>query len=991
MRNKLFISLTLIIISTAGTFAQTTEFSYQGSMKDGANPANGSYDFEFALFDALTGGTQFGSTLTQNAVAVANGVFSVKLDFGNQFPGVNRYLEIRVRVSGGGGFTTLSPRQPVASSPYAVKSLSADNAANAANAANATAAQTATTAGNALQLGGITANQYVLTGDPRMSDARNPLPGSASYIQNGTTPQTGNFNLTGNGTVGNTLSAGSAVNAGAEYRIGGSRVIGVTGNFNLFLGVDAGPVNTGTSNTFVGRFAGSSNITANGNSFFGALAGRDTSIGANNAFFGASAGLQNVSGQANSFFGQTAGGSNISGLGSTFVGAGAGGGNTTGNFNAAIGFQSAFLSANLSNATAIGARSAVGQSNALILGSINGVNSATSDTNVGIGTTAPSERLHVVGNGLFTGNLTINGALNATLPTGSPNYIQNTTTPQASSNFNVSGDGTVGGTLSGNVVNAVTQYNIGANRILSNAGTDNIFVGANAAAANPTGVMNSFFGAFAGAANSTANNNSFFGGSAGRSNTTGQANSFFGSISGISSTTGGGNAFFGRGSGSLNSTGSGNSFIGDSAGNTNTIGSNNTAVGDNADVLANNLSNATAIGFRAAVAQNNSLVLGSINGVNGALTDTNVGIGTTAPGERLHVVGNGLIAGNLNISGFGSASVLNALTQFNLNGNRILTIGGTANTYGGISAGANASALAENNTFFGNKAGQTMVTAGGNSFFGSEAGMSATAGDNSFFGAQAGKLTSTGGNNSFFGTGSGDSNTSGGENSFFGRAAGASNTTGFNNTFVGRSAGIAMVTGNNNTLVGAGADTASSTTSFATAIGAGAVTSGNNTVTLGRPAGEDRVFIWGQLVLQSLDIGGSTSICLNGADRVSTCSSSIRYKSNIERFTSGIDLIRKLRPISFNWRDGGMLDLGLVAEDVAAVEPLLTTTNAKGEVEGVKYDRVGVVLINAIKEQQAQIEAQQELLRKQQQQIDGLTKLVCISSPQAEVCKTPEK
>ena len=86
-----------------------------------------------------------------------------------------------------------------------------------------------------------------------------------------------------------------------------------------------------------------------------------------------------------------------------------------------------------------------------------------------------------------------------------------------------------------------------------------------------------------------------------------------------------------------------------------------------------------------------------------------------------------------------------------------------------------------------------------------------------------------------------------------------------------------------------------------------------------------------------------------------------------------------------------MLDLGLVAEDVAAVEPLLTTTNANGEVEGVKYDRVGVVLINAIKEQQAQIEAQQELLRKQQQQIDGLTKLVCISSPQAEVCKIPEK
>ena len=47
-----------------------------------------------------------------------------------------------------------------------------------------------------------------------------------------------------------------------------------------------------------------------------------------------------------------------------------------------------------------------------------------------------------------------------------------------------------------------------------------------------------------------------------------------------------------------------------------------------------------------------------------------------------------------------------------------------------------------------------------------------------------------------------------------------------------------------------------------------------------------------------------------------------------------------------------MLDMGLVAEEVNAVEPLLTTTNTSGAVEGVKYDRVGVVLINAVKEQQ---------------------------------------
>ena len=59
-----------------------------------------------------------------------------------------------------------------------------------------------------------------------------------------------------------------------------------------------------------------------------------------------------------------------------------------------------------------------------------------------------------------------------------------------------------------------------------------------------------------------------------------------------------------------------------------------------------------------------------------------------------------------------------------------------------------------------------------------------------------------------------------------------------------------------------------------------------------------------------------------------------------------------------------MPDLGLVAEEAAQVEPLLITHNDKGEVEGVKYDRVAVVLINAIREQQRQIELQQGRIKQ---------------------------
>jgi hypothetical protein len=61
------------------------------------------------------------------------------------------------------------------------------------------------------------------------------------------------------------------------------------------------------------------------------------------------------------------------------------------------------------------------------------------------------------------------------VPAGNGNYIQNMTTPQAGANYNISGGGTAGGTLSANVVNAATQYNIGGSRVLSVTGSSNLF------------------------------------------------------------------------------------------------------------------------------------------------------------------------------------------------------------------------------------------------------------------------------------------------------------------------------------------------------------------------------------------------------------------------------------------------------------------------------------------------------------------------------------
>src|SRR5882757_1043663 len=80
--------------------AQGTAFTYQGRLNDGTNSANGIYNLRFALFDVPVLGTQLGLSFTNSPVAVSNGLFTVTLDFGQNFPGADRWLEIAVRTNG---------------------------------------------------------------------------------------------------------------------------------------------------------------------------------------------------------------------------------------------------------------------------------------------------------------------------------------------------------------------------------------------------------------------------------------------------------------------------------------------------------------------------------------------------------------------------------------------------------------------------------------------------------------------------------------------------------------------------------------------------------------------------------------------------------------------------------------------------------------------------------------------------------------------------
>ncbi|MBK6429607.1 hypothetical protein [Candidatus Amarolinea dominans] len=97
-------------------------FTYQGSLQQNSAPFSGSCDFQFKLFSAAAGGAQIGATQARNGQPVSQGRFASELDFGvSAFDGQARWLEIAVRCpSGVGGFTTLSPRQSLTASPYAL-------------------------------------------------------------------------------------------------------------------------------------------------------------------------------------------------------------------------------------------------------------------------------------------------------------------------------------------------------------------------------------------------------------------------------------------------------------------------------------------------------------------------------------------------------------------------------------------------------------------------------------------------------------------------------------------------------------------------------------------------------------------------------------------------------------------------------------------------------------------------------------------------------
>jgi len=355
------------------------------------------------------------------------------------------------------------------------------------------------------------------------------------------------------------------------------------------------------------------------------------------------------------------------------------------------------------------------------------------------------------------------------------------------------------------------------------SGAANTFIGRNAGQANIVGSANTFLGFYAGS-KTTVSSNTFMGYYSGFSNTTGSRNAFMGDFSGYANSTASYNTFLGSYAGYNNTTGVYNIFIGSSAGQTNTVENNNTLIGYNSNIntALDPVTNATAIGSRAYVAQANSLVLGSIKDVNGATSNVNVGIGTSAPVRQLHVVGDQAVF-RMDRPTDTAAFML---VRTDESGDPLKT----------FVVGANAS---------GSNSGSFVINDLGTSVSG---------------------------------------------------------------------AGTRRMTIDNN----------------------GIATFTNSVYALS--------FV---------------------------PTSSLVYKTNVKTYENALETVKKLRGVSFNWKDSGKSSVGLIAEEVDRVIPEVVAHDGQ-TATGLNYDSLVGVLVEAVKEQQNHIQKQDDIIQAQQTAIQDL-------------------
>jgi hypothetical protein len=372
------------------------------------------------------------------------------------------------------------------------------------------------------------------------------------------------------------------------------------------------------------------------------------------------------------------------------------------------------------------------------------------------------------------------------------------------------------------------------------------------------------------------------------------------------------NTFVGQEAGAANAGGYFNTFIGNSAGHENQDGARNTFLGKNAGYYHRSGVNNTFLGYYA-----------GYNHRGSAGDDNNVFVG--------------------HFAGYSDTS-------------------GTRNTFLGVYAGY-ANIFAYDNTFVGQRAGYNNKSSR-NTFLGCAAGEHNDGGyNNTYAGGYSGWNNVVGNRNAYVGYGAGYNGGGSYEascNTYLGYFAGRDSQDGDSNVFIGREAG-AGVTASNKLIIANGPDTANM-------IIYGDFSTGE--VGIGTTHPTERLDVNGTARLRGIEdqMGGDlTDVVINddGVLYKKVEVSSRKYKQNIRNLDVDLDEVLKLQSVRFEWTKNGTEDVGLIAEDVQQAIPDLVRYNSDGSPEGVRYDKLALFLLEALK-------AQQERISALEQEIAGL-------------------
>jgi trimeric autotransporter adhesin len=286
------------------------------------------------------------------------------------------------------------------------------------------------------------------------------------------------------------------------------------------------------------------------------------------------------------------------------------------------------------------------------------------------------------------------------------------------------------------------------------------------------------------------------------------------------------------------------------------------------------------------------------------------------------------------------------------------------NTEGSFNTATGSDALFQNTT------GSENTGYGWNALFNNTTGVANTAvGVAALLGMNGGTA------NAAFGESALGNATTGNDNTAIGAAALINNSDGSNNIALGRGAGQNLTTGDNNIEIGNEGAPAES-----------------NTIRIGTSGTQTATFVAG---IRGVPINGGTTIGVNANGQLGVKPSSARYKEAIQPMDKVSEAILALKPVIFHYKKELDPDrtpqFGLVAEEVARVNPDLVVTDKQGKPFTVRYDEVNAMLLNEFLKQHKAFLEEQRTVEELEKQVAALTAGLQTVSVQLEVNKsTPQ-